>query len=153
MKSTQITRKIIDLMSPEDREHFSREASLVADPTPPEESKTCQRLERGEHNIYINWLNQNNYVCYRHSRTDKPTREPTGVPDFSVYKKWELGVERTAVTPCLLIEFKVPGAKQTEIQALWASYCGGVVHVVHSALEAINLTKIHLDQSEINPIE
>jgi hypothetical protein len=153
MKITKLTAEMIRLMSPEDQAHYDREIKLITPPKPEVVNKYVNKLEKDEHSEFMGWLAIHGYQCYHHSRTDRRTREPIGLPDFAVYQKWRPETERAAVTKCLLIEFKAPANQQSEIQLLWASHCGGIVHVVHSAAEAIKLVKIYLDQSNPEPIK
>ena len=127
-----IPEHIRRLMTPEDRARYEEPKLLHVGHTEPRIAK----LERDEHALFENWLLSHCY-SYRHSRTDKPTRERCGAPDFTVYAKkishpFDVG-------KCLAIEFKLPGNHLSETQTAWAENYGGIVHVVATAAEAILL--------------
>lgn len=128
-------------MSAEDRERYFGGEQLPA----PEQPSPPSRLERAEHSTFENWLISHSFA-YRHSRTDKPTRERCGAPDFTVYKK------RTEAQPLYLcgsvlaIEFKTPGNSMSTSQREWAARYGAIVHVLSSAEAAIKLVKREFGQ-------
>lgn len=103
------------------------------------------RLERVEHGVFENWLLLHGY-SYRHSRTDKPTRERIGAPDFTVYEKPKAGVAPGIVCRCLAFEFKVAGNKLSKAQEEWAARYGGTMLVVATAEEAIAIVKRIFDE-------
>ena len=127
-----IPEHIRRLMTPEDRASYEDPKILDTKQAEPRMPK----LERDEHAIFENWLLSHRY-SYRHSRTDKPTRERCGAPDFTVYAK-KIG-HPFDVGKCLAIEFKLPGNRLSEAQIAWADNYGGIVHVVATAAEAILL--------------
>jgi hypothetical protein len=159
MNRSEIPERMKARMSPQDRAWIEGKAwkttrlepggdLVIADPylfpqlqeqpgeKPPSREK-LSKLEREEHQIFDSWLRLHGF-SFRHSRTDKATRETVGAPDFSVYEKPVPG-KKFPTGRCLCIEFKLPGGKLSKEQAAWAERYGAVVHVLDSAQAAIAL--------------
>lgn len=126
MKRSDVTPAMVARMSPVDAALFE-EKTFVTEHAEP----AIPRLEREEHGVFENWLLSHGYA-YRHSRTDKATRERCGAPDFTVYGKAapQQQLFKPMIANCLAIEFKLPGRKLSKAQEVWARDYGGIVHVL-----------------------
>jgi hypothetical protein len=139
MRREDVTLEMRRRMSPQAAARYLDEVIVL----PAQKSTgepTVPKLERDEHAVFENWLKLHGYA-YRHSRTDKPTRETCGAPDFTVYKNAGADGDRPDCNQCLAIEFKLPGNKLSKGQEEWAAKYGRIVHVLATAAEAINLVK------------
>ena len=139
MKRSDLTQDIKKLMGPEDQAFYSDQPIVKAGLAHAEPK--ISPLERDHHATFSNWLMLNGFA-FRHSRTDKATRETVGAPDFSVYER--RSAVHSRLTKALLMEFKLPGNKMSAVQEQWAANCGGIVHIVASADEAIRLVRHEL---------
>ena len=144
IRKEDITPAIAKLMSTSDKARYAPDL-LKTDVTLTksgiqiaQEVTRLNRLEREEHNIFSRWLNLHGYKANGHSRTDKKTRQTSGLPDFQVFRK-PTGANPSEISECILIDFKQPGKRLSEEQEFWARHCAGQVHVLNTALEAINL--------------
>lgn len=141
LKKAEVTPAIAKLMSEADKARYAPDvARTVANNglILAREATKLNSLEREEHRIFSHWLSLHGYRAYAHSRTDKKTRQNSGVPDYQVFRK-PTGPNPTEVAECILIDFKQPGKRLSEEQEHWARHASGKVHVLNTALEAIDL--------------
>jgi hypothetical protein len=133
VKRSEITEKLIDLMSPEDQRLFRpavHQDDLTAPPyQPPPRSQVD--LERVQQREFASWLTLEGYPFCWH-RTDKKSTGTLGCPDFAV------GV--CGIT--MWIEFKRPGYRLSPDQEKFKEKLERQkidYHLVYSADEAIKL--------------
>lgn len=114
MKKSEVTERMKELMTDSDRSALFAgsfgEVQPLSAPAADEctNSKYDYDLEKKEHVIFENWLNQHE-LGYDHQRMDRRTSNRCGMPDFIV------GVEAQLVA----IEFKRPGKCLSPAQLEW----------------------------------
>ena len=123
-----------DYLAMQVRVDSSRKRSPLVQPS--HEQDTSEVGKNGLHRKIMAWCDsQWPKWKYRHSRTDKPSREEIGVEDFTLFAP-------NGVT--YHIECKAKGGKQTPEQLAWAKeleMLGHRVHIVYSLEEFKEVVK------------
>ena len=129
MRKDEVTPAIKARMSPEDHaKAFPEEVKAVK-----KAERRVRRLEKAEHDTYLNWGNLNQLLI-RHDRMDKRTTGPRGWPDFELIHGGRI----------LPLEFKVGSNKPSDFQdAMHRRFerSGTDVLVCYSADEAIRKSR------------